>query len=136
MPPLMKLRQQLTLKHDKYLDGLKVLSAHCRSETVENMHRVPAEMGIVAPASSSDDTTVDMGEVEFLSELATASKSSLPDLVRLVRGQTETDPRPNKDLYALPRPPSPHLHHVWRQWNEVVNLGVVPEWFPERPAKQ
>nr|KAE8923824.1 hypothetical protein PF009_g25928 [Phytophthora fragariae] len=74
--------------------------------------------------------------VDFLSELADVSGSSLPDFIRLVRGQTDEDPRPNKDLYELPTAPAAHLQDISDRWNAVVRDGVVPEWLPDRPHRQ
>ncbi|EGZ16354.1 hypothetical protein PHYSODRAFT_508467 [Phytophthora sojae] len=72
--------------------------------------------------------------VNMLSDLAVKSRMHLADFIRLVRGQTADDPRPNKDLYELPRPPAPHLRTTWSRWNDVVRHGVVPEWLPQRPT--
>ncbi|EGZ24166.1 hypothetical protein PHYSODRAFT_254578 [Phytophthora sojae] len=87
------------------------------------------------PAQTLEDG-LDVNMVAFHFDLAVASALPLPDFVRLLRGQTEADPRPNKDLYELPLPRDPALHEAARRWNEVVRHGVVPEWLPSRPARQ
>eukprot|EP00644_Phytophthora_capsici_P000691 jgi/Phyca11/109106/e_gw1.16.250.1 len=75
--------------------------------------------------------------VNFHTSLAIATGKPLGDFVRLVRrGQTATDPRPNKNLYELPRPKDPALHEAWGRWNDVVRNGVSPEWLPNRPSRQ
>lgn len=118
------------------MGSLRKLSQHCRTQTEKNIYDVAAKWGIPYPQGTAPADIVDMEQVDFLSDLATVSRLSLPDFVRLVRGQTAADPQPNKGLYALPQPPNSDLHEIWRRWNDVVAHGVVPEWLPERPSSQ
>ncbi|EGZ05624.1 hypothetical protein PHYSODRAFT_342415 [Phytophthora sojae] len=74
--------------------------------------------------------------ITFLSRLAETSQLTLPNFVRLIRGETTYDPRLNKDLYELPGPPTDNLSDEWGRWNEVVRHGVIPEWLPHRPPNQ
>ncbi|GMF13733.1 unnamed protein product [Phytophthora lilii] len=99
---------------------------------------VATALGVAVPPEHGmlESTDIDDTLVEFHSQLTLASKLCLADYVRLVRGQTDTDSRPNKDLYELPQPKNPKLHEIWRRWNEKVKYGVTPEWLPTRPQRQ
>lgn len=50
---------------------------------------------------------------------------SLPDVVRLVRGETIDDPRPNKHLFELPLPSNPVVRNSTVRWNEIVQHGFI-----------
>lgn len=133
VPAANSLRQQLTTAHDKYMDTLRKLSAHCRAETVENIRAVAAQFGLTLAPTSPADTGLARARVHFMTEVAVANGSTLSDFVRLVRGQTADDPCPNKDMYALPRSSNPELQGTFERWKEVVAHGVIPEWLPQRP---
>ncbi|KAG3112373.1 hypothetical protein PI124_g8406 [Phytophthora idaei] len=60
---------------------------------------------------------------------------SLPDFIRLLRGESGTDPSPNKALRV------PQAHPAWgsykhaSQWEDIVRQGVIPEWRPGLPRQ-
>lgn len=117
---------------------LEQLSEHCRTEIEQDLIAAAATFGIAAPLKRAEQHggQVDEEMVNFHTSLAIATGKPLAYFVRLVRGQTATDPRPNKDLYELPRPKDPALHEAWGRWNDVVRNGVSPEWLPNRPSRQ
>ncbi|ETL28816.1 hypothetical protein L916_17886 [Phytophthora nicotianae] len=79
---------------------------------------------------------IDYSHVRFWSEISKLNRVSLPDTVRLFRGETSSDPRPNKDLYEL----RPVLHHdmteTLEKWNNIVRHGVIPRWTRAKPQYQ
>ncbi|KAE9025581.1 hypothetical protein PR002_g11151 [Phytophthora rubi] len=115
---------------------LEKLSAHCRVEVDTSITSAAKAHGVPIPDNPTNEDSVGILAVKFLSRLATILGATLPDFIRLVRGQTTDDPRPNKDLYELRKPLSPELAEVWSRWNEVARDDVVPEWLPERPQRQ
>ncbi|POM65663.1 Hypothetical protein PHPALM_18590, partial [Phytophthora palmivora] len=117
---------------------LEALSKHWQAEIANNLAQAAETHNIVppAPVTAPSDDAVDTTLVTFLSQLAIATNLQLPDFIRLVRGQTADDPRPNKDLYEIPTPPSAELQETCYRWNEVVRHGVIPEWLPHRPIRQ
>ncbi|POM74079.1 Hypothetical protein PHPALM_9013 [Phytophthora palmivora] len=56
------------------------------------------------------------------------SNTSLPDFVRLLRGETSIDPRPNKALEVPRYLPGWSTYRYSQEWEEVVIHGVIPEW--------
>ncbi|OWZ19615.1 LOW QUALITY PROTEIN: hypothetical protein PHMEG_0006110 [Phytophthora megakarya] len=114
---------------------LTELSAHCKTE--EDIAVAAAKVGLTSPVRtnlSDDDIDIDM--VESLTQLAIYTKIRPPEFVRLIRGQTEEESRPNKDLYELRHSPSIDLLETPRRWNNIVQNGIVPEWLPHRPSHQ
>ncbi|ETM35788.1 hypothetical protein L914_17368 [Phytophthora nicotianae] len=97
---------------------LEQLSEHCRTGIEQDLIAVAATFGIAAPLKRTEQhgSLIDEEMVNFHSSLAIASGKPLADFVRLVRGQTAADPRPNKDMYELPRPKDPALHEAWGRW--------------------
>ncbi|ETP33088.1 hypothetical protein F442_18322 [Phytophthora nicotianae P10297] len=79
---------------------------------------------------------IDYSHVRFWSEISKLNRVSLADTVRLFRGETSSDPRPNKDLYEL----RPVLHHdmteTLEKWNNIVRHGVIPRWTRAKPQYQ
>lgn len=84
------------------------------------------------PLSSSVDASleylVDRNKQRAYSDLLHSSKMTLADLVRMIRGETSQDSRPNKALMI------PHSHK-WKdfvyksQWESTVSNGVIPKWL-------
>ncbi|ETI47492.1 hypothetical protein L914_13674 [Phytophthora nicotianae] len=62
---------------------------------------------------------IDTNQVGFLSTLAHHSQLSLPNFIHLLRNQSASDARPNKELFELPVPPDSERAHVLRQWNSI-----------------
>ncbi|OWY94254.1 hypothetical protein PHMEG_00036069 [Phytophthora megakarya] len=79
---------------------------------------------------------IDKNQVRFWSDLAEQSNWCLPQVVRLLRGQTEAGLRPNKDLYEIPMPVDPALKPTVLEWNKIVGEGIRPQWSTDLPAKQ
>ncbi|GMF34989.1 unnamed protein product [Phytophthora fragariaefolia] len=69
-------------------------------------------------------------------DLAKRGNLSLPDTVRICRGQTSENPRPNKDLYELPPPAHPEMSDNVVHWNSIVRHGVTPRWSKDKPRQQ
>ncbi|KAG6960528.1 hypothetical protein JG688_00009552 [Phytophthora aleatoria] len=118
------------------MQSLRKISDRCRTETENNLRAVAERFSVPMPTTWSDEGDVGMAKANFLSQLAVVSGLTLPAFVRLVRGQTGDDPRPNKGLFELPKPPNATLYETWRRWNDVVNSGVVPEWLSQRSQRQ
>ncbi|ETP42130.1 hypothetical protein F442_10951 [Phytophthora nicotianae P10297] len=54
---------------------------------------------------------IDTNQVGFLSTLAHHSQLSLPNFIHLLRNQSASDARPNKELFELPVPPDSERAH-------------------------
>lgn len=102
----------------------------------EHVHTYASTFGLTPPPADTSDDTLDVSSISFLSDLARRSRLSLPAFVRLLRGQTDADTRPNKNLYELPTPSDAAYSDVYRRWNEVVRHGVRPVWLPTKPSIQ
>eukprot|EP00644_Phytophthora_capsici_P013014 jgi/Phyca11/101049/e_gw1.5.581.1 len=79
---------------------------------------------------------IDAAEVAFWSGLVYRGNLSLPDTVRILRGQTTDDPRPNKDLYELQELRDPVIADTITKWNRIVRHGVTPRWSTTKPHMQ
>jgi hypothetical protein len=121
------------------MESLRLLSVHCQAETAAHVELTAAQCEVGFRTGQNErngEDVVDDDMVDSLTAFALKSKVSLPEFIRVVRGQTADDPQPNKDLYELPRPPTPALRQQWSRWNHIVGHGVIPEWLPEKPARQ
>ncbi|ETK92181.1 hypothetical protein L915_04408 [Phytophthora nicotianae] len=88
----------------------------------------------VTNASTPDD--IDYTQVRFRSDMSKHGDLSLADAVRIFRGQTSDDPRPNKDLYELRPSSHPDIAETVTTWNEIVRHGVNPRWTATKPHLQ
>eukprot|EP00644_Phytophthora_capsici_P014398 jgi/Phyca11/98724/e_gw1.3.1220.1 len=84
----------------------------------------------------SDTLQLDTQRIQADSQLARRCKLQLADFVRVYRGQTLSDPRPNKDLFELPLPADSNLRSLTERWNAVVRNGVEPIWHSDKPQQQ
>eukprot|EP00644_Phytophthora_capsici_P013969 jgi/Phyca11/98814/e_gw1.3.382.1 len=102
-----------------------------------------ASYGIPVPSVSSPSTSsdgvlkfrIDRAKQTAYSELLRRSTMKLPDLIRLVRGETTSDPRPNKALSVPDHLPSWKHYKYKDQWRDIVTYGVRPTWknaFPKQ----
>ena len=71
---------------------------------------------------------IDRSKQRALSELLRRSKLTLPDFVRLLRGETAADPRPNKALEVPIHLPAWSSYEHKDRWDAIVCHGVVPTW--------
>ncbi|KAJ8556772.1 hypothetical protein ON010_g9193 [Phytophthora cinnamomi] len=93
--------------------------------------------GLKYPAHhESESGELDYNRIKFDSAVARRSGLQLSEFVRLWRGQTDEDGRPNKSLYELPLPTDPHMREFVLLWNDVVKHGVQPQWTPAKPVRQ
>lgn len=83
------------------------------------------------PEASADKSRIDSGLQKRLSELARRTRCSLPDMVKLLRGESVDDPRPNKALLPLMKPVNPQSE----LWDSIVRNGVVPPLSSEPPRQ-
>ncbi|POM62234.1 LOW QUALITY PROTEIN: hypothetical protein PHPALM_28635 [Phytophthora palmivora] len=109
-------------------------------EEVAAVHRsvstFASQYGIVRPEFSRDTTAIDCVQVKYLSALARQSKLTLPAFERLIRGQTDDNPRPNKALHELPLSTDIATRNTYMAWNDIVRHGVRPTWKPSKPHRQ
>eukprot|EP00644_Phytophthora_capsici_P011690 jgi/Phyca11/552953/estExt2_Genewise1Plus.C_PHYCAscaffold_500197 len=80
---------------------------------------------------------IDRQKQRVYSEFLRRSQVQIPEFVRLIRGETVRDPRPNKALETPNRHPSWDTYEYKRKWNDIVHHGVTPKWkkpFPEQPV--
>lgn len=91
---------------------------------------------MTVPIPDTNDEVIDEASVKFLSDLALRSNISLPEYVRLMRGQTASDGRPNKALHELAIPSASSQRKRYRQWNAIVRAGVRPRWTQAKPTVQ
>jgi hypothetical protein len=88
------------------------------------------------PINESQLDDIDYDHVRFWSRLVAKTKRSFPDTVRVFRGQTTSDPRPNKDLFEVQRLTHPDITNTVTAWNSIVREGVTPRWLPDKPQRQ
>jgi hypothetical protein len=98
------------------------------------------------PPTSSPSCRVDGARTTYLidrdkqrvfSELIRHGGLQLPEFVRLLRGETRADPRPNKALAIPTTHPGWSSYRYKSQWADIVEHGVRPEWkdqFPEQTS--
>ncbi|POM59344.1 hypothetical protein PHPALM_31937 [Phytophthora palmivora] len=101
-----------------------------------NIDFQPTDINQVDDVDYNHVDDVDYNHVQFWSQLSLKAKFSLPDAVRILRGQTGDDPRPNKDLYELQRLPQSDITTTIDTWNSIVRHGVVPRWKSAKPQLQ
>ncbi|ETM01899.1 hypothetical protein L917_01555, partial [Phytophthora nicotianae] len=70
------------------------------------------------------------------SELLRRSKMSLPDFIRLVRGETSEDPRPNKALGVPDHLPRWRSYKYRDEWRQIVTHGIRPTWSSAFTSQQ
>ncbi|EGZ07316.1 hypothetical protein PHYSODRAFT_306527 [Phytophthora sojae] len=78
---------------------------------------------------------IDKTKQYALSELLRRSRQSLPEFIRLVRGESQSDPRPNKALTVPGHLPCWRHYPFKDQWRDIVAHGVRPKWrsaFPNQ----
>lgn len=118
----------------------------CRSIIAEGVTKAFSQVGLCAPRSHDHGPGINLPLKRTLSEFVRRTKCSLPSLVRLLRGETAVDPRPNK---ALDLPDSEVGSHsasmastqspteVTNTWETISRHGVVPPLLshpPQQPA--
>jgi hypothetical protein len=72
---------------------------------------------------------LDRSKQEIYSNFLHRSKMTLPDFVRLLRGETLEDPRPNKALEVPNHMPCWESFQYRREWEGIVREGVRPRWI-------
>ncbi|EGZ18919.1 hypothetical protein PHYSODRAFT_332644 [Phytophthora sojae] len=80
---------------------------------------------------NSTPYSLDRKKQQVYSDFIRRSGMGLPEFVRLLRGETTSDPRPNKALEIPSHLPSWATYAYHRQWEQVVHRGVVPGWKTE-----
>lgn len=116
-----------------------MLAARRQSQRdVQALHKTFADLHGVEYIDDGEggDDVPNPDTITMWTQLAARSGLALPDLVRLFRGQTTSDMRPNKDLYELPAPVDINMDETIAHWNAIVRHGVIPRWTASRPAQQ
>ncbi|GMF42776.1 unnamed protein product [Phytophthora fragariaefolia] len=117
------------------MSTLRRIRAVSQASIHENYHT--NDVGVAAPPlrpAYLDD--VDDDQIRFWSTIVEQGQWSLPRVVRHLRGQTATDPRPNKDLFEVATSVDPAIAATVHQWNQIVQHGVVPRWTTGLPPTQ
>ncbi|POM64784.1 Hypothetical protein PHPALM_19645 [Phytophthora palmivora] len=94
------------------------------------------ERARTTPPSSRPNlvASVDYDQVHFWSNPAVLGKYNLPNFVLLLRGQTSSNLRPNKDTYDIPLPMDSVMAPTVAKWNDIVRYGVQPQWCHTLPS--
>eukprot|EP00644_Phytophthora_capsici_P019182 jgi/Phyca11/132555/e_gw1.181.23.1 len=71
---------------------------------------------------------VDRNKQAVYSEFIRRAGIQLPELVRLLRGESEQDPRPNKALEEPRGVPHWDNYRYRSRWSHIIQNGVTPEW--------
>jgi len=71
---------------------------------------------------------LDRGKQHVFSTFLRRTRMDLPDFVRLVRGETYLDPRPNKALVVPSHLPCWASYKHYELWETIVRGGVKPVW--------
>ncbi|KAE9280210.1 hypothetical protein PR003_g28022, partial [Phytophthora rubi] len=79
---------------------------------------------------------IDRNKQAAFSEFLRRSRMKLPDFVRLVRGETTSDPRPNKALEIPDHLPGWSSYPHRARWEAIVRTGVIPTWTTQFPSQQ
>ncbi|ETL35026.1 hypothetical protein F441_13158 [Phytophthora nicotianae CJ01A1] len=106
------------------------------SDSIHRYRQFAAGLDVDIPCAPLYQLKLDIQRIKADSQLARSSRLSLTEFVRLYRNQTASDPRPNKDLFELPRQADPNLQHLVGRWNSVVQNGVEPIWNSDKPQLQ
>ncbi|GMF37848.1 unnamed protein product [Phytophthora fragariaefolia] len=91
---------------------------------------------ISPPVQAAQVGDIDVEHVQFWSKLALRGNLTLEDIVKIYRGQTPEDTRPNKNLYAIEPPHHPEITSTVTRWNQIVRDGVKPQWLSGKPCCQ
>lgn len=123
-----------------YLEGQRYLLSQRAREKLLSLHQGTAQSELDAvmkhygvplrkacpPAITLGTRTkfqIDRAKQFAYSELMRRSKLSLPDMIRLVRGETSHDPRPNKALTVPDHLPNWSTYKYKAEWREIVTRG-------------
>ncbi|ETM54401.1 hypothetical protein L914_02259, partial [Phytophthora nicotianae] len=89
------------------------------------------EPPVSMPSSDIDNGSVvnllDRHKYAVYSEFIRRAWIQLPELVRLLRGESEQDPRPNKALEEPVGVPNWEGYRYRSRWNQIILNGVTPE---------
>ncbi|OWY95329.1 hypothetical protein PHMEG_00034696 [Phytophthora megakarya] len=129
-PPHSRTGLDSTLRTLRRLDKASVADTH------RSLSEFAYQFGLTSPGPSPDTSGIDTTHIRFLSNLALRSQLQLPAFVRLIRGQTEADPRPNKSLHELKVPPASRYRQLYCRWNDIVRHEVRPQWRASKPQLQ
>jgi hypothetical protein len=112
-------QQQRHYEEKRYNDILMVLQRH--------------DIALQEPTPVQDKDKkykINMSLCSALSELVRKTDINLEELVKLYRGETDEDSRPNKDLHHLPE----GSHELASRWNDVVSFGTELKLAREPPV--
>ncbi|ETP53463.1 hypothetical protein F442_01631 [Phytophthora nicotianae P10297] len=131
-------RYTLTLRASEKLLSLQHLSA------CNGLASVMKQYGVDPPGASptwilknaTRRSVIDRDKQCAYSELLRRSKMSLPDFIRLVRGETSEDPRPNKALGVPDHLPRWRSYKYRDEWRQIVTHGIRPTWSSAFTSQQ
>ncbi len=109
-------------------------NARLRMELTRFDVLLPEAVSLSTTRAGSERFLLDREKQRAYSQYLRRSKMKLPDFVRLLRGETEEDPRPNKAL----EPPQREIWTSYRHrvaWADLVQHGVCPRWKHAFPAQ-
>ncbi|OWZ06505.1 hypothetical protein PHMEG_00021235 [Phytophthora megakarya] len=111
-------RRLLALRHDQYRE-------------LASSHEI-----VIPHEQAQTGSQLDISRIRADSQLARRLNTSLAAFVRIYRGETTDDPRPNKDLFELALPDDPEFRVCTSLWNKIVREGVQPQWNAATPTTQ
>ncbi|OWZ16102.1 LOW QUALITY PROTEIN: hypothetical protein PHMEG_00010153 [Phytophthora megakarya] len=135
-----QLRVYLEKRHRLFCQTLRVkelLSLH-QTAVFTELEEVLQQYGVPPPKPSQPAIERD-GKKKFLidrakrfaySDLLRRSRLTLPDFIRLVRGETAGDPRPNKALSVPDHLPCWSSYRYKNEWREIVAHVITDNKVP------
>ncbi|OWZ06578.1 Cleavage induced protein [Phytophthora megakarya] len=115
---------------------MTVHSESLESSVADQFNTVLRRHGLSPPKPCPALTTTG-GQVTYLvdrqkqrvySDFLRRSKLQIPEFVRLLRGETVRDSRPNKALDIPARHPQWETYKYKSKWEDIVRHGVTPKW--------
>lgn len=107
---------------------LKTASAVLAQQLIRSGLSPPDPAPVSMQCNGKTTYLLDRNKQAVYSEFIRRTKMNLPEFVRLLRGESPADSRPNKNLEI------PSYHPAWvsyeynSHWRAIVDHGVIPHW--------
>ncbi|OWZ20824.1 Cleavage induced protein [Phytophthora megakarya] len=88
----------------------------------------PAPMPLEVSNEGNVAYLLDRKKQHVYSQLIRRAKLQSPAFVRLLRDESDQDPRPNKALAEPSGHPSWGIYRHRSRWREVIQHGIIPQW--------
>ncbi|ETL38305.1 hypothetical protein L916_10098 [Phytophthora nicotianae] len=130
---------------DKMLQARKRVEDHWKASVLETFNKALRQHGLLPPnpcpaaehVNGQERHLLDREKQRVYSEFIRRSRMQLPEFVRLLRGETNFDSRPNKALEISSWNPSWNSYDHKSKWSNIVHHGVKPKWkspFPKQTS--